>query len=184
MKRLAEDQRDSKIRMPGAMDRGPIQFNSRAAKRSGAILTIATSEVITAPPTTPIIGAIKIMTSYGIGRLPIADAGTNRLIGFVTGVDMVDFMGGGIRHNLLKKKYEGNILSAIFQRLRWKYRERTYRYALLEAGHIGQNLYLAATSMGLGACAVGAFLDDELNDLLGLDGQEEAALYMISVGQV
>ena len=58
------------------------------------------------------------------------------------------------------------VLSAIFQRTRWRYRERTYRYVLLEAGHVGQNLYLAATSMGLGACAVGAFLDDALNDLL------------------
>jgi SagB-type dehydrogenase family enzyme len=55
---------------------------------------------------------------------------------------------------------------------------------LLEAGHIGQNLYLAATSMGLGACAVGAFLDDELNDLLDVDGKEEAALYLMSVGRV
>ncbi|HEY68776.1 MAG TPA: SagB/ThcOx family dehydrogenase, partial [Thermoflexia bacterium] len=62
--------------------------------------------------------------------------------------------------------------------------ERAYRYVLLEAGHIGQNLYLAATSMGLGACAVGAFLDDDLNDLLGLDGKDEAALYIISVGKV
>jgi SagB-type dehydrogenase family enzyme len=76
------------------------------------------------------------------------------------------------------------VLSAIFQRTRWRYRERTYRYVLLEAGHIGQNLYLAATSMGLGACAVGAFLDDDLNDLLGLDGSEEAALYIVSVGKV
>ncbi len=76
------------------------------------------------------------------------------------------------------------VLSAIFQRTRWKYRERTYRYVLLEAGHIGQNLYLAATSMGLGDCAVGAFLDDDLNDLLGLDGKEEAALYVITVGKV
>ncbi len=76
------------------------------------------------------------------------------------------------------------VLSAIFQRTRWKYRERTYRYVLLEAGHVGQNLYLAATAMGLGACAVGAFLDDELNDLLGLDGQEEAAIYVISVGKI
>jgi SagB-type dehydrogenase family enzyme len=76
------------------------------------------------------------------------------------------------------------VLSAIFQRTRWRYRERTYRYVLLEAGHIGQNLYLAATSMGLGACAVGAFLDDDLNDLLGLDGGEEAVLYMVSVGKV
>jgi SagB-type dehydrogenase family enzyme len=76
------------------------------------------------------------------------------------------------------------VLSAIFQRTRWKYRERTYRYVLLEAGHIGQNLYLAATSMGLGACAVGAFHDDSLNDLLGLDGEEEAALHIVSVGKV
>jgi SagB-type dehydrogenase family enzyme len=76
------------------------------------------------------------------------------------------------------------VLSAIFQRTRWKYRERTYRYVLLEAGHVGQNLYLAAASMGLGACAVGAFLDDEFNDLLGLDGKEEAVLYVISAGTV
>ncbi len=95
------------------MNRGPVQFDSRAAKHAGDVLTIATTEVVTAPPTTTIIGAIKIMTSYGFGRLPIADAGTRRLLGFVTGVDVVDFLGGGIRHNLLKKKYEGNILAAI-----------------------------------------------------------------------
>lgn len=75
------------------------------------------------------------------------------------------------------------ILSAVFQRTRWRYRERAYRYVLLEAGHVGQNLYLAATSMGLGACAVGAFLDDQLNDLLGLDGAAEAVLYVVSVGE-
>lgn len=75
------------------------------------------------------------------------------------------------------------LFSAIFQRTRWKYRERAYRYVLLEAGHIAQNLYLAATSMGLGACAVGAFYDSQFNDLLGLDPKEEAVLYLISVGE-
>ncbi len=113
MKRLSEDRKDAKIRMPGAMDRGPVSFDSRVARRAGDVLTMATTEVVTAPPTTTIIGAVKIMTSYGFGRLPIADAGTRRLLGFVTGVDVVDFLGGGIRHNLLKKKYEGNILAAI-----------------------------------------------------------------------
>lgn len=76
------------------------------------------------------------------------------------------------------------VLSAIFQRTRWRYRERTYRYVTLEAGHIGQNIYLTATSMGLGACAVGAFLDDQFNDLLGLYGKEEAVLYVLSVGGI
>ena len=45
-----------------------------------------------------------------------------------------------------------------------KYRERAYRYVLLEAGHVGQNLCLAATGLGLGACTVGAFDDDDLTD--------------------
>ncbi|MBC7227573.1 MAG: SagB family peptide dehydrogenase [Thermoflexales bacterium] len=76
------------------------------------------------------------------------------------------------------------ILTAIFQRTRWRYRERAYRYILLEAGHIGQNIYLAATGLGLGACAVGAFLDDRVNDLLGVDSSEEAALYLLTVGRV
>lgn len=76
------------------------------------------------------------------------------------------------------------ILSAVFQRTRWKYRERAYRYVLLEAGHVAQNIYVAATAMGLGACAVGAFYDRQLNELLGLDGDEEAVLYVVSVGEL
>jgi CBS domain-containing protein len=59
------------------------------------------------------MGAIKTMIYYGFSRLPIADAGTGRLIGFVTSVDIVDFLGGGLRHNLLSEKYKGNIFTAI-----------------------------------------------------------------------
>ncbi len=60
----------------------------------------------------------------------------------------------------------------------------TYRYGLLEAGHLGRNVYLTATSMGLGACAIGAFADDQVNAMLGADGNEEAAVYMLAVGKV
>jgi SagB-type dehydrogenase family enzyme len=90
----------------------------------------------------------------------------------------------GIGQDMLAQAQVCLVLAAMFQRTRWRYHERTYRYVLLEAGHIGQNLYMAATSMGLGACAVGAFLDDQLNDLLGLDGVQEAALYLISLGRL
>lgn len=74
------------------------------------------------------------------------------------------------------------VLSAVFQRLRWRYRERAYRYTLIETGHIGQNVYLAAEAAGLGACAVGAFLDDAVNRLLEVDGINEAALMLLPVG--
>lgn len=73
-------------------------------------------------------------------------------------------------------------LTQVLQRMRPKYQDRSYRYGLLEAGHIGENAYLAATSAGLGACGVGAFMDDAINDMLGVDGTEEAAVYMLAVG--
>jgi SagB-type dehydrogenase family enzyme len=73
-------------------------------------------------------------------------------------------------------------LTNIPQRMRPKYQDRSYRYGLLEAGHIGENAYLGATSAGLGACGVGAFMDDAINDMLGVDGVEEAVVYMLAVG--
>jgi SagB-type dehydrogenase family enzyme len=73
-------------------------------------------------------------------------------------------------------------LTQILQRMRPKYQDRSYRYGLLEAGHIGENGYLAATSAGLGACGVGAFMDDAINAMLGVDGIEEAVVYMLAVG--
>lgn len=98
---------------PGSGDRGPLQFDSRHAKRASDVVGVASSDVVTIPPTTTIMSAIKTMTFYGFSRLPIADPGTKRLIGFVTSVDVVDFLGGGLRHNLLREKYGGNILAAI-----------------------------------------------------------------------
>jgi SagB-type dehydrogenase family enzyme len=74
-------------------------------------------------------------------------------------------------------------LTQIVQRMRPKYQDRSYRYGLLEAGHIGENGYLAAVSLGLGACGVGAFMDDQINEMLGVDGVEEAAVYMLAIGR-
>ncbi len=94
-----------------------------------------------------------------------------------------DIARAGLMQGFLGEANVVLVLTAIFQRLRWKYRERTYRYALLEAGHMGQNVYLAATSMGMGACAVGAFNDKDVNALIGVDGEAEAALYLLAVGK-
>ena len=74
-------------------------------------------------------------------------------------------------------------LTMIMQRMRFKYQDRSYRYGLIEAGHLGENLYLAANSLGLGACAVGAFMDDDMNAMLGVDGVEEAIIYMLALGR-
>ena len=74
------------------------------------------------------------------------------------------------------------IWTALVERSRWKYRQRAYRYIYLDAGHIGENLYMAAGALGLGVCAIGAFYDDKVNSIIGVDGIEETVIYMATVG--
>jgi SagB-type dehydrogenase family enzyme len=74
------------------------------------------------------------------------------------------------------------VWTAMFDRSKWKYAQRAYRYVYLDAGHIAQNLALSATSIGLGSCQIGAFFDDEVNQIIGADGVEESVLYLSVVG--
>ena len=74
------------------------------------------------------------------------------------------------------------IWTAIFQRSKWKYDQRAYRYIYLDAGHIAENLALAAVDLELGSCQIGALYDDEINNLLGIDGTEESVIYMSVAG--
>ena len=74
------------------------------------------------------------------------------------------------------------IWSAIFNRSKWKYNQRAYRYVYLDCGHIAQNLALSSCALGLGSCQIGAFYDDELNALIELDGKNESVIYLSIVG--
>ena len=74
------------------------------------------------------------------------------------------------------------VIAAIYGRLAEKYgKERSTRYAHLEAGHAAQNLLLQATALGLASVPIGAFRDDQIQATLSLPF-EQAPLYLISVG--
>lgn len=72
--------------------------------------------------------------------------------------------------------------TAVLRRTMSKYGNRGMRYILLDAGHICQNVLTAAEEIGCGGCPIGAFFDNELNDLLQIDGEEEMILYATAVG--
>lgn len=74
------------------------------------------------------------------------------------------------------------VITAIPEKTTSWYGERGLRYIHLEAGHVGQNIYLAATELGLGTVAVGAFYDDEVLKLLGLR-ENHLVLYVFPVGK-
>jgi SagB-type dehydrogenase family enzyme len=75
------------------------------------------------------------------------------------------------------------IWTAVPYRAIWRYRQRAYRGLFLDAGHVCQNLYLAAEPIGCGVCAINAFLDDEFNAYLGLDPERQFVIYCASLGK-
>lgn len=74
------------------------------------------------------------------------------------------------------------LLTGVPERTMRKYGERGYRFLWIEAGHLAQNLLLAATALGLATCPLGGFHEDELVRLLGIDSRE-TLLYVIAVGK-
>lgn len=75
------------------------------------------------------------------------------------------------------------MITAVLERTKRKYGERGYRYVLLDIGHLAQNLYLACTALGVAVTTTAAFFDDEAADLLGIDGCDEAVMYVAFVGK-
>jgi SagB-type dehydrogenase family enzyme len=74
------------------------------------------------------------------------------------------------------------LLTGYYERLRWKYGERSYRFMCIDTGFVGQNIYLVSEALGLGACAVSGFAQDGIEELFGIDGKNEIALLLMTLG--
>ena len=74
--------------------------------------------------------------------------------------------------------------SVVNYRAEWRYGIFAHRIILVDAGHITENLYLAATSIGLGSCAIGAVNGKLCDETIGLDGEEEFIIYAHTVGKI
>ena len=72
---------------------------------------------------------------------------------------------------------------AVPYRMTWRYGERGYRELHKDAGHVCQNLYLAAEAIGCGVCAVAAYDDDAMAEIIGIDGVEQFLIYLATVGK-
>ena len=111
-------QGDRLLKMQGKLDRGPVEFKSHIAAQEGEIMAIATQDVVSAPPTQTIIAAVGQMTKCGFRRLPVTDAGTKKLRGIITSGDVINFMGGGDKHQLVKGRHGGNLIAAVNESIR------------------------------------------------------------------
>ena len=74
--------------------------------------------------------------------------------------------------------------SMVPYRAEWRYGIYAHRIAMMDIGHVGENLYLAATALGLGTCGIGAFQHELCCRLFGLDDKEEYIVYTAPVGTI
>jgi len=111
-------QGDRLLKMQGKRDRGPVEFKSHLVTKEGEVMAIATRDVVSVPPTQTILAAAEQMTKCGFRRLPVTDAGTHHLRGIVTSGDVINFMGGGDKYQLVKVRHGGNLLAAVNESVR------------------------------------------------------------------
>ncbi len=119
------------INIVKSLDRGPVEFESRNFEHEGDVMSIAQKEVVSIPPTISIKEAAEIMVKNKFRRLPITDPGTRKLIGIITSMDILDFLGGGDKSKILEEKYDDNFLAAINEPVR-KIMTRNVKYITLK----------------------------------------------------
>ena len=140
--------------------------------------------------TAPSAGALYPIETYviadGIGELPRGlyhySVKTHELEELRLGELGHDITQAALGQKMCLEAAATFIWTAVFYRSKWKYEDRAYRYVYLDAGHIAENLALAATAVGLGTCQIGALFDDEVNAIVGVDGSDESVVYMTVVG--
>ena len=96
-----------------SMNRGSVEHGTKVADYEGEIMTLAKKEVISIPPTKTIKEAAEMMIEHGFRRLPVTHPGSNKLLGIVTAMDILDFLGGGSKFDIIEKKHDDNFLAAI-----------------------------------------------------------------------
>lgn len=69
-------------------------------------------------------------------------------------------------------------------RTEWRYSVFSHKVIAMDAGHMCQNLYLACEAIGAGTCAIGAYHQQRMDALLGVDGEEEFTIYLAPVGKL
>lgn len=74
------------------------------------------------------------------------------------------------------------VITAVFHRNQMKYGERGYRYILLEAGHLGENVYLVSQALGINCCAIGGMYDQKIEHELSIDGITESVVHAVILG--
>ncbi|RBQ22267.1 Inosine-5'-monophosphate dehydrogenase [Candidatus Methanobinarius endosymbioticus] len=108
----------SAINLRKSMERGSVEHETRISEHEGDIMTLTKKEVVSVPPSISIKEVAEVMVENKFRRLPVTDPGSEKLLGIVTAMDILNFLGGGDKFNLMEEKYKDNFLAAINESVR------------------------------------------------------------------
>lgn len=108
----------SAINLRKSMGRGSVEHGSKVFEHEGDIMKLAKKKVISIPPSKSIKEAAEVMVNHKFRRLPVTDPGSKKLLGIVTAMDILDFLGGGEKFNIMEEKYQDNFLAAVNESIR------------------------------------------------------------------
>ena len=111
------------------------------------------------------------------------DSGEHSIKQVIAGDVRAELSAAALNQSMVREAPMSIFYSAIFNRTTDRYGERGVLYVYIEVGHSAQNVYLQVEAMGLGTCAIGAFTDDTVRELLNLPAEEEP-LYLMPVGYI
>jgi SagB-type dehydrogenase family enzyme len=141
----------------------------------------------------PSAGARHPFETYlAVNRVETLKPGIYRYLPFnhqLLPLEETDQLPGLLTEANLGQKFVGNAAvtfswACIPYRAEWRYMDHAHKNMLLDAGHICQNLYLAATALGLGTCAIGAYDQAAMDAIFELDGKDEYTVYLAPVGKI
>ncbi len=162
------------INIVKSMDRGPLEFESHNSEHEGDVMSIAKKVVVTAPQSTTIKEAAETMVKNKFRRIPITDPGSGKILGIVTSMDILDFLGGGDKYKILEEKYEGNFLAAVNESVK-KIMTRNV-HVLKDKDSVG-DAALKMIEKGVGALPV----VDNQDKIVGIVSERDFVLLMAGV---
>jgi SagB-type dehydrogenase family enzyme len=98
--------------------------------------------------------------------------------------DLTDAVHEAARRQMVKTSAVVFVWTVIPYRTEWRYATLSPKIIAQDSGHLCQNLYLACEAIGAGTCAIGAYDQEKIDPILGVDGRDEFTIYMATVGKI
>lgn len=108
----------------------------------------------------------------------------NQLVLVKPGDDFCEYLGEEVMQSFVKKSAVVFIWTVVPYRNEWRYAYTSAREMAMDIGHYCENLYLAAESIGAGTCGVGSYHQKIVDEMLGVDGEDEFTIYIAPVGKI